>query len=449
MRGLASRLSGSGLGARALRSSAFALLGHGGSQLLRLASNLILTRLLFPEAFGMMALVQVFMTGLMMFSDLGITPAILQSRRGDDQDFLNTAWSIQVVRGFALWFGAGLLALPVAAFYAAPPLAQLLPVAALSLVILGFTPTRAESANRHLRLGRVTLIDLATQLIGIAAAVVLALLLRSVWALVWSGLVSALAQVILYDLFLPGPRNRFRFERRAAKELIGFGKWIFLSTLAGFLYLQGDKLILGRFLSLDLLGIYNIGFFLASFPVLLGLALVRKIMIPLYRERPPGESAENFRKFRQLRLALSAGLLALLAALALGGDWLVGLLYDPRYGRAGAVVVLVAVIQMLPAIVLTYDQSALAAGDSKRFFILSLARAVLSLAGLLAGVWLAGLAGALAGQGVAALLTYPVVAWLAQRHGVWDALHDAVMAAFALLVAALSIWLNWGALTAL
>lgn len=449
MRGLAARLMGSHLGARALRASALALLGHGGSQLLRLASNLILTRLLFPEAFGMMALVQVFMTGLMMFSDLGITPAILQSRRGDDQDFLNTAWSLQVMRGFALWLGASLLALPVAAFYGAPPLAQLLPVAALSLVILGFTPTRGETANRHLLLGRVTVIDLATQVIGIAAAVVLALMLRSVWALVWSGLVSALAQVILYDLFLPGPRNRFRFERAAMRELIGFGKWIFLSTLAGFLYLQGDKLILGRFLSLDLLGIYNIGFFLASFPVLLGLALVRKIMIPLYRERPPAASPGNFRKFRQLRLTLSAGLVVMLGALALGGDWLVGLLYDSRYGRAGGVVVLVAVIQMLPAIVLTYDQAALAAGESRRFFILSLSRAVLSLAGLTAGAFYAGLFGALAGQGVAALLTYPVVAWLALRQGVWDALHDALMAGLAIVLAGLAIWLNWGALAAL
>ena len=449
MKRLLQALGGGGLRARALRSSGFALAGHGGAQLLRLAANLILTRLLFPEAFGMMALVQVFMTGLMMFSDLGITPAILQSRRGDDPDFLDTAWSIQVIRGFALWIGAGLLALPMARLYGVPELAQLLPVAALSLAILGFTPTRAETANRHLALGRVTLIDLATQLIGIVAAVALALALNSVWALVWSGLVAALAQVVLYDRLLPGARNRFRWERAAAGELIGFGKWIFLSTVAGFLYLQGDRLILGRFLSLELLGIYNIGYFLASFPLLLGGALVRKIMIPLYRERPPGQSPENFRNIRRLRFALSAGLLALLALLALLGDGLVGLLYDDRYARAGAVVVAVAVIQMLPAIVLTYDQAALATGDSRRFFLLSLARAGLTVSGLLAGVWLAGLAGALAGQGLAALLVYPVVAWLARRQGAWDGVHDALMGLCALVAGGLAIWLNWPALAAL
>ncbi len=46
--------------------------GVGGQQFLRLASNLILTRLMFPEAFGLMALIQTFMVGLQMFSDIGI-----------------------------------------------------------------------------------------------------------------------------------------------------------------------------------------------------------------------------------------------------------------------------------------------------------------------------------------------------------------------------------------
>jgi O-antigen/teichoic acid export membrane protein len=442
-------LRGQGLAARAMRSSTFTVLGYGGSQMLRLASNLILTRLLFPEAFGMMALVQVFLTGLMMFSDLGISPAILQSKRGDERDFLNTAWTIQVLRGFGLWIAASLLAFPIAAIYGAPELAQLLPVAAFALVITGFSPTRLETANRHLALGRVTLIDLVTQVTGIAAAVVLALIWQSVWALIWSGLISAVVQLILYQRLLPGIRNRFRWEKAAAAELIRFGKWIFLSTVAGFLYYQGDKLILGRFLTLDLLGIYNIGYFLASFPLLLGAALTRKIMIPLYRERPPAASRENFAKLRRLRLVISFGLVSLLILLALGGDALIALLYDDRYRQAGGIVVLVAAFQILPVIVLTYDQAALAAGDSRRFFLLSLVRAGLMILALLAGVSLAGLLGALIGQGLAMLLAYPVAAWLARKQGAWDGLHDAGLALYGLLGAAVAVWYNWAAVSAL
>ena len=59
--------------------------------------------LLFPEAFGIMALVSVVLVGLAMFSDVGIGPAISQHKRGDDAAFLDTAWTINVVRGAALW----------------------------------------------------------------------------------------------------------------------------------------------------------------------------------------------------------------------------------------------------------------------------------------------------------------------------------------------------------
>ena len=89
----------SSLFARVMRGSVLTAGSYAIAQGLRLVSNLILTRLLFPEAFGLMALVSVFLVGLAMFSDVGIGPAISQSKRGDDVGFLNTAWSIQVLRG--------------------------------------------------------------------------------------------------------------------------------------------------------------------------------------------------------------------------------------------------------------------------------------------------------------------------------------------------------------
>jgi O-antigen/teichoic acid export membrane protein len=89
------------LAGKASASAAWAILSHGGGQIVRLASNLIVTRLLFTEYFGLMALVNVFLLGLELFSDIGIGPALVQSKR-DDPDFVNTVWTMQVVRGLAL-----------------------------------------------------------------------------------------------------------------------------------------------------------------------------------------------------------------------------------------------------------------------------------------------------------------------------------------------------------
>jgi len=308
MKAITKHLRGEGLRARAMRGSVWTVTGYGASQVMRLGSNLILTRLLFPEAFGMMALVMVFMQGLVMFSDIGVGPSIMQSKRGDDPDFLNTAWSIQVMRGFFLWLGSCAIALPLAQFYQEPQLAQLIPVAGLGLLIAGFNPTRLETAHRHLLLGRISIIQIATQFVGAVAAIILALITHSVWAFVISGLFSNFAQLMMYNKFLPGDRNRFQWEKSAAHELIGFGKWIFLSTVSGFLFLQSDKLILGKFLTLDALGVYNIGYFLASFPLLASGTVIHKILIPLYREKPPSASPENFQKLRIMRFGVTGAI---------------------------------------------------------------------------------------------------------------------------------------------
>ena len=445
-----SRLStGNSLIARALRSSALTVAGFASSQVIRLATNLILTRLLFPEAFGMMALVSVVLLGLGQFSDVGIGPSIMQSRRGDDDDFLNTAWTIQAIRGVLLFLTACLLAWPAAWFYGEAQLAWLLPVAALTLLITGFNPTSLETAHRHMRLGRLTMIDITTQIIGVVIAILLAWWLHSVWALVISGVISALVQLWFYRRFLPGIRNHFRWEPSARHELIRFGKWIFLSTVCGFIFSQSDKIVLGKYLELGAFGIYNIGFFLASFPLMLGSMVNQKIVIPIYRECPPDQSRENFLALRRMRMVMTGALIVLVTLFSALGIWLVGLLYDARYQGAGAVVVLLALMQLPSIIQLTYDQAALAAGDSRRFFVLTLARATFMIIGLVGGLEIAGLFGAIIGQGLARAAVYPVTVWLARRVGAWDPLHDAVFALAGLGGGALALWINLDAIRAL
>ncbi len=442
-------LHGDGATARISRSFFWTITGFGGAQALRLGSNLILTRLLFPEAFGLMALITAVMVGLSMFSDVGIAPSIQQSPRGDDPRFLDTAWTIQAIRGVLLCLGAAALALPMAHFYAEPQLAQLLPVAGLALILDGLRPTRVESAGRHLRIGRVTCTDLAAQLIGLIVTVALAWALQSIWALVFGLIAGSAIKTLMLHLLLPGQANRFHWDAASAQELIGFGKWIFLSTICGFLVQQGDRLILGKYLTIDMLGIYTIGFFLASFPRLLGTTAMQRLMIPIYRLRPPAESAENFRAMRRMRFALSGGLLALVATLSGFGPELIAWLYDPRYAAAGGILVLISCITGFQIVGLTYDRASLAAGDSRSFFALIALRAATQTGFFILGAEFAGLVGALIGQGLSVAAVYPAQVRLARRHGVWDALHDALFAGLALAVALVALWMNQEAVIAL
>lgn len=431
-----------GLFARVFQSSVLTAMSYAVAQGLRLASNLILTRLLFPEAFGLMALVSVFLVGLQMFSDVGLGPAIAQSKRGDEQVFLDTAWSIQIARGVILWLVTCGLAWPAAQFFAEPMLAQLLPVAGLTLLIAGFNPTRIETAYRHLKVGRIIGLDLLAQIIGMVCIVALAWQLQSVWALVLGAIVGSLAKLVLTHFGLPGAGNRPRWDRAAAHDLIHFGKWIFLSTACAFLLSQGDKAILGKYLPLDALGIYNIGFFLASFPVLLVDMIVGRVLIPMYREAQADAASDAYRRIRRFRHVLTALALALILGFAFSGVALVEFLYDDRYAAAGGVVVAIAAAQTIMILGKTYDQASLAAGNSRAFFVVIAARAVMQTALFILGAELAGLPGALAGLALAYMLVHPLIVMLARRFGVWDPVHDVVFGVTGIGLAACAVWLH-------
>lgn len=435
--------SGDALRARALRGTALTFASFGGTNFLRLGSNLILTRLLFPEAFGLMALVQVFMSGLQMFSNIGIRTSVIQNARGDDEDFLNTAWTIQVLRGAVLWLAACALAVPASRLYEEPLLAQMLPIVGLTALIAGFTTTKVHSANRHLILGRITVLELSIQAVSICVTIILAFMMRSVWALVIGGVISSLIHVVVTWNALPGIRNRFFIDRSAFSDIFHFGKYIFLSTVAGFAINQGDRAILGGYVSLAELGIYSIGFFLGTVPLLFSGMISRKVVFPLYRMRPPTESAENQAQIFKARRLVVGGSMLLTFPLAIIGIPLVEFLYDPRYHLAGPIVTLFCLAAVPQIIVKGYGGILLAHGDSKRHFVLLTLTAMAQLTLLFTGVIWAGLFGAILATGLAVLLTYPLGVFFINRYNAWDSFGELSFMALGLGINGLICWWNW------
>ena len=165
---------------RVLHSGSWTLVGYGVSQALRLGGNLILTRLLFPEAFGMMAIITVACYGMTVLVDMGLGQSIVQNEHGNDPAFVNTAWTIQIILGFLIWAGLSALALPIASFYKVPELASMLPIVGIGSAIAGFNSTKLYTAQRNLEAKRVTLIDVGTYAFGLLCTVYLAWLLQSV-----------------------------------------------------------------------------------------------------------------------------------------------------------------------------------------------------------------------------------------------------------------------------
>lgn len=442
-RSISSALSGDSVKKRTMRGSFWTILGFGGTNILRLGSNLILTRLLFPEAFGLMALVQVFTTGLLMFSDIGIRTSIIQHPRGDEPDFLNTAWTLQILRGVLLWLAACALALPASAIYDEPMLLHIMPIAGLTALIAGFETTKIATANRHMMLGRQTAAELCAQFCGITSMVVLAYLLQSVWALVLGGLIGAAAKMVLLQLMLVGQNNRLCWDKETIRSVLGFGKFIFLSTVATFAVTQGDRAILGAYVPLAELGVYTVGMLLGTLPLFLARALSNKVVLPLYRLKPPAESEANRHQIFRARRSLIA--ITLLPCLILGvfGISIINLLYDARYALAGPMVMLFSLGSIAPIVFTNYGGVLLAHGDSKRHFILMVLTAIVQISLLFLGINYLGLFGAILAPGLAMLLVHPLRVVFLSHYKAYDIWGDLTFVSVAMAVTGTMCALNW------
>ncbi|MEM6662605.1 MAG: oligosaccharide flippase family protein [Pseudomonadota bacterium] len=432
---------GQNVGARALRASALTIFQTGASTLLRLISNLILTRLLFPEAFGLMSLVFVFITGLGLFSDIGLRDAIIRQKPGD-RTALDTIWTMQVIRGGLMWGAACIIAWPVSALYGEPVLQILLPVVAISLLIDGFKSTKEPCAIRDLQIGRLTALLLLAQGLSLIFMALMAWWLHSVWALAFGSLFSACVHVALIQVGLPGPNNRFCWDWGVVRKTLGFGIFIFFSTIATFFVLHGSQMILGLYVSLAVFGIYGIANSFATLPGMVAQSLSSNVLMPLYRLKSPNEAIENQPKvFKARRLVGLLGI-GITICLALIGDWLVVLLFDPRYHLAGPILVLIAACSLPVMAFKGVQQSLIAHGDSRSHLIVIAATAALQLTALafLLPVYSVG-AVALAPM-LAGLATYPLLAHFVARYRTWDARGDLCLIALALLLLLLIGWLK-------
>ena len=338
---------------RVLRAGIWTLVSYGASQVLRLGSNLVMTRLLVPEMFGVMAIANTVMFGLALFSDFGLGQSIIQSRRGEDPVFLNTAWVVQILRGTLLWVMAMAIALalyfagkfhllPAGSAYANAILPPVVFAISFSVLISGFESNKLALARRKLELGRVTRMELLSQAVALLCMFVWALVSKTIWVLVAGALVSALTRVILSHTLLSGPKNRLLWDRDSFKEIMGYGKWIFFSSILGFLLMSGDRLMLGGLVSAKLLGFYSIASMLVSSIQQVTDKLCNNISFPLLSEIIRDKPEQVREKYYKMRTPIDIVLLLLAGLLFFSGHLIVDLLYDGRYTSAGPMVEILA-----------------------------------------------------------------------------------------------------------
>ncbi|MDM3870622.1 oligosaccharide flippase family protein [Porticoccus sp. W117] len=430
----------SSLASTSLANSAFwVFVGSGGYQVIRLLGNLVLTRLLFPEVFGVMAIVTAVMIGLGQLSDVGLRQGVVNSDRVNDPRFMQTAWTLQIVRaGFIGLLGIA-IAYPIASFYDASIIAPVLIWIALSALITGFKSIAPLAYDKRLDLKTQMLVDLGIQVLGLAVVIVWAYISPTLWALVAGQVVSSVLEVITSYYLFSGHHSRFAWDKEVVKKLFNFGKWILLSSIISYLAVQGDRLILGAFLSMGELGKYSVAATWAAITSLFSVNISTRVLHPYFKKAIDNHS--DYGKIYRVRNLLNVLYVGICIVLAAVGDHLIYFLYDDRYSDAGWMLQILAVGQVGRALTGTLMPFMIASGDSFSQMKFSTANAVILIASLLLGGYLAGTVGIVVAITISSLLAHPVMIAYANRHGYRCFLSDMSLIVFSVLICIALWWL--------
>lgn len=415
---------------RVLRAGGWNLAGYALSQAIRLGSSLIMTRLLVPEMFGIIAVAQVLIFGLALFSDVGLTQNVIQSRRGEEPLYLNTLWAVQILRGGLMCLVGLLLGLalesarrigwlPQGTAYADPHLPAVIAVLSFTALIGGFESTKIGIARRKMSFAAITKMELACQLVALCGMVLWAGIDRSIWALVAGGVIASVVRTVLSHAALPGLANRWQWEKQAFWEIFGFGKWIFLTSILGFLVMSSDRLLLGGLVNSEVLGVYSIAFLVFSaFRNALS-RIIGSVGLPAFSEvarESPSKLRETYYRFR---IPIDCAALSLAGFFFSAGSLIIWILFDARYQDAGPILEILALLLVMTRYDVV-DQCYLALGRPK----LTIPAEIVHIAGMYLLVPVvfhySGFSGAVWAIVVASYVGLPVVIWIKSGLGLLD-----------------------------
>lgn len=268
------------LSQKTARSGVWVFGSFGFSKVLFFIQTIILVRLLTPEDFGLMGICYVAIAGMAVFTNTGFNQALIQ-RKDNNDNVLNTAWVISVIRGVVLFLLLFILAPFIAKFYDNATIEPILRIIAFSFLFSGFSNIGLILYSKELNFKKKVVYDQITAILSIMITVGLAFWLRNVWALVIGHVFGAVVGVSLSYWAHPF-RPKFQFKVNIAKELFHFGKHIFLSGIVIFLFTQGDDALVGKVLGISALGFYYLAYKISNLPATAITHVISSVSFPAY-----------------------------------------------------------------------------------------------------------------------------------------------------------------------
>ena len=286
------------------------------NRLFQLARTIVLARLLSPNDFGLFGIALLALSALDTFSQTGFSQALIQKKE-DTKPYLNTAWTVGIIRSFLIATILFFVAPHAATFFEAPLAEPILKVIGLAVILQSLTNIAVIYFEKELEFNKYFNYQFIGTIVDVTVAISIAFLLRSVWALVFGLLAGNFARCIISYLIDPY-RPTFYLDYSKAKELFKFGKWILGTTILIFCVTQGDSIFVGKLLGVTMLGLYQVAYRISNMPATEVTHIISQVTFPAYSKIQDNipRLKEAYLKALKLTIFLSSFLAGLLFILA-------------------------------------------------------------------------------------------------------------------------------------
>jgi lipopolysaccharide exporter len=338
-------LSGETLKAKVFRGGAWLGTGSVLEQTARFARNMILARILAPEAFGTMAIVLSAGSVIDTLTEIGVKEAVIQNPRGEEPNYLDAAWWLALGRGVSLYLLMFFLAPSIAKFYGNPDLASLLRVTLLGIVFTSLFSPGIYPALKQMKFHRWAAITHGGGVFGVIVTVALSFYIRNVWALVIGYAAEGLARCVFSYLICPHLPS-FKIDRGAIHELTHFSRGMFGLSFLNLVFARTDIFVLAKLYPAEKLGLYAMAIYLAQTPTNFLMNMLGQTLLPTFSNIQDNKERVNRILLQVTSIIVLLGVPAV-TFIYFCGHSLLTLAYGQRYGAVSNALFVTACVALL------------------------------------------------------------------------------------------------------
>ncbi|TJW12664.1 MAG: lipopolysaccharide biosynthesis protein [Mesorhizobium sp.] len=385
---------------RLIKGSMWLSLSRAIVNALATLSTFVLARYLAPSDFGLVALATTMLLIVSTVTELSLTQALIRHKAPEESHF-SAAWTLNATRGLLLCLFLAACAYPASVLYKEPRLFGVMLALGFSVLMGGLRNPRLIMLQRALIFWQEFVLSVAQKFTGFVAAVAIAVIFHSYWALVIGTLVSQATNVITSYLVLPfRPRITFRHIR----EFFSFSAWLTAGQIVTTLNWRFDYLLIGKVLGGTALGYYTVGSNLARTPTAETTSPLTQTIYPSFASirDDPLRLAAAYQRVQALvtAVALPAGV-----GVAVVADPLVRLALGEKWAPAIFIIQSLASVYALQTLGSLVDPLGMAKGETRLLFIRHTQMLFIRVPIIFAGLMLYGLQGVIFGRVFTGLLS--------------------------------------------